>query len=101
MRRSAGLAASLFLTALAMAGCGHGDVITGGPTATPTPTVPKLLNEFSVPTANSQPTGLTVGRDFFLYFTEQTAGKIGQVTTGGAFNEFTIGTNGGTTGNNP
>jgi streptogramin lyase len=101
MRRSAGLAASLFLTALAVGGCGHGTVIGGGPSASPTPTVPKVLNEFSVPTAGAQPGGIVLGRDSFLYFTEQTAGKIGQVTSGGAFKEFGIAADGGTAGNNP
>jgi streptogramin lyase len=99
MRRSAGLAASLFLTALALAGCGHGAVIGSGPLPTPTPVVPSVTNEYSLPTANSQPDGIAGARDGFLYFTELGAGNIGQITTGGSVKEFSIATEGGTTGN--
>ncbi len=99
MRRSAGLAASLFLTALALAGCGHGAVIGSGPGPTPTPITPQVVNEFSVPTANAQPLGLVEGRDAFIYFTEQNAGNIGQLSSGGAMKEFGIASSGGTTGN--
>lgn len=99
MRRSAGLAASLFLTALALAGCGHGAVIGSGPLPTPTPVVPSVSNEFSLPTANSQPNGIVSARDGFLYFTELGAGNIGQVSTGGSVKEFSIATEGGTAGN--
>jgi streptogramin lyase len=99
MRRSAGLAASLFLTALALAGCGHGAVIGSGPLPTPTPVVPSVTNEFSLPTANSQPGGIVTARDGFLYFTELGAGNIGQITTGGSVKEFSIATEGGTSGN--
>lgn len=100
MRRSAGLAASLFLTALALGGCGHGGVIGSGPLPTATPIVPSVTNEFNVPTANSQPGGIVSALDGFLYFTEQASGNIGQVTTGGSMLEFNIVTKGGTAGNN-
>ncbi len=99
MRRSAGLAASLFLTALALAGCGHGTVIGSGPLPTPTPVVPSVTNEFAVTTAGSKPSGITNGRDGFLYFTELNAGNIGQMSTGGAVKEFGIAAKGGTAGN--
>lgn len=100
MRPSAGLAASLFVSACALAACGHGTVIGSGPLPTPTPIIPKVTNEFAIPTANSNPGGLTVGRDGFMYFTEQNTGKIGQTSTGGSMKEFTIASNGGTAGNN-
>jgi len=99
MRRSAGLAASVFLSALSLAGCGHGGVIGSGPLPTPTPVVPSVINEYTVPTANAQPAGIVMGRDQFLYFAEQNAGNIGQLSTGGSFKEFSIAGNGGTTGN--
>jgi streptogramin lyase len=101
MRRSAGLAASLFLTALSLTACGHGAVIGSGPLPTPTPITPSVTNEFAVPTANSQPSGITSAADGFLYFTElnPAAGNIGQVGTGGSFKEFNIASKGGTTGN--
>lgn len=101
MRPTAGLAASLFLTVLAFAGCAHGTVIGSNPLPTPTPTVPKVTNEFTVPTANSKPGGIVLAPDGYLYFTEQNAGQIGQMTTGGSFKEFGIAANGGTAGNNP
>lgn len=100
MRRSAGLAASLFLTVLSLAGCGKGGVIGSGPLPTPSPIVPSVTNEFAVPTANSKPGGITLGADAFLYFTEQAGGNIGRVTTGGSLNEYSIATSGGTAGNN-
>lgn len=100
MRPSAGLAASLFLTALALGGCGHGTVIGSGPLPTATPIVPSVTNEFAVTTANSQPGSIATGRDTYLYFTEQAAGNIGQITTGGSLVEVSISAKGGTTGNN-
>ncbi|HKU67465.1 MAG TPA: hypothetical protein VJP85_06810, partial [Candidatus Baltobacteraceae bacterium] len=99
MRRSAGLAASLFVTALALAGCGHRTVIGSGPLPTPTPVVASVTNEFALPTAGSKPSGIVSARDGFLYFTELGAGNIGQITTGGSVKEFSIATGGGTTGN--
>ncbi len=88
MRRSAGLAASLFLTGFALAGCGHGGVIGSGPLPTPTPTIPMVTNEFAIPTANSGPWTIMSAPNGYLYFTEQTASKIGQVTTGGVMTEI-------------
>lgn len=80
--------------ALAMAGCGHGTVIGSGPIPTPTPVVPSVTNEFATTTANAQPTGITVGPDGFLYFTEQglANGKpqIGKMSTGGTVSEFAV-----------
>ena len=99
MRRSAGLAASVFLSALSLAGCGHGGVIGSGPLPTPAPVVPSVVNEYTIPTANAQPAGIVMGRDQFLYFAEQNAGNIGQLSTGGSIKEISIAGNGGTTGN--
>lgn len=98
MRRSAGLAASLFLTVLSLAGCGKGGVIGSGPLPTPTPIVPKVTNEFPIPAAGAKPGGITLGSDSFLYFTEQGAANIGRVTIGGSFNEYSISSGGGTAG---
>jgi virginiamycin B lyase len=101
MRRSAGLAASLFLTALGLAGCGHGGVIGSGPLPTSPPITPSVTNEFSVPTAGSKPNGIALGRDGFLYFTElnPSAGNIGQSSNGGTIKEINIAAKGGTAGN--
>src|SRR5437016_5128718 len=45
---------------------------------------------FPVPTAASQPEGIPTGPDGALWFTEYAADKIGRVTVGGAFTEFTL-----------
>lgn len=101
MRRSAGLAASLFLTVLSLAGCGKGGVIGSGPLPTPSPIVPSVTNEYPATTASSQPGGITMGADSFLYFTEQAGGNIGRVTIGGSMTEIPIATNGGTATDKP
>jgi virginiamycin B lyase len=49
-----------------------------------------VITEFSVPTANSGPDGITAGPDGNLWFTEGEAGKIGRIATGGVITEFTI-----------
>jgi streptogramin lyase len=76
-----------------MAGCGNGGVIGSGPLPTPTPVIPSVTNEFAA-AANSQPTGITVGPDGFLYFTErgQANGKaqIGKISTGGSLTEIAV-----------
>jgi virginiamycin B lyase len=41
-----------------------------------------------VPTASSQPQGITVGGDGNIWFTEESANKIGSITTGGVFHEY-------------
>ncbi|MGH2484674.1 MAG: virginiamycin B lyase family protein, partial [Ktedonobacterales bacterium] len=65
------------------------------PTATATPGNPPTLapgatQEFSVPTANSGPAGLTMGPDGNLWFTESTGNQIGRMTPNGAVSEFPI-----------
>jgi streptogramin lyase len=53
------------------------------------------VNEFTVPTLDSFPLGITRGPDGNLWFTEQNKAKIGQITTAGAVTgEFTITTPG-------
>ena len=46
-------------------------------------TAPAAITEFTVPTANSQPAGITVGPDGALWFTEENGHKIGRITTDG------------------
>jgi virginiamycin B lyase len=46
--------------------------------------------QFTVPSADSDPTGIIAGPDGALWFTEQSANKIGRVTTSGSFTEFTV-----------
>jgi virginiamycin B lyase len=88
LRGCVGLAAISILCVLTVAGCGNGTVIGSGPLPTPSPVAPHITNEFKVPTANGGPVAIARGFDGFLYFTEQTASKIGQMTTGGSFSEI-------------
>jgi virginiamycin B lyase len=48
------------------------------------------IREFPLPTSNSGPTGITLGPDRALWFTELNANKIGRITRGGSFREFPI-----------
>src|SRR3954468_20471652 len=57
--------------------------------ATVTPGV-SGFTEFTVPTAASQPGGITWGPDGNLWFTEVTGNKIGKVTSSGTFTEYTV-----------
>src|SRR5947209_15279215 len=41
------------------------------------------IREFAIPTASSDPGGITAGPDGNLWFTEQDASKIGRITTAG------------------
>jgi virginiamycin B lyase len=56
----------------------------------------QTVTEFTIPTANSVPQGITAGPDGALWFTEQglfsppVPGKIGRITTAGVITEFTI-----------
>lgn len=49
-----------------------------------------VVTEYTVPTANSEPEGITAGSDGALWFTEYRAGQIGRITTSGSFKEYTI-----------
>jgi len=63
---------------------------TGVPSAstaiTPTPT----FYSFSIPTSSSGPDWITLGPDGNMWFTEETAGKIGRITPAGIVNDFAI-----------
>jgi streptogramin lyase len=48
------------------------------------------INEFTIPTANSQPTGITAGPDGNVWFVEQLGKKIGRITPSGTITEFPI-----------
>jgi virginiamycin B lyase len=52
------------------------------------------VTEHSVPTANSQPTGITAGPDGALCFTEYLGNNIGRITTAGAIIEYPVPTTG-------
>src|SRR5258708_2383504 len=46
--------------------------------------------EFNIPTTDSVPTGITVGPDGALWFTEEFKNKIGRITTDGVITEYPI-----------
>src|SRR5206468_6796652 len=46
-----------------------------------------VVAEVNIPTANSGPTGIAVGRDGALWFTEANANQIGRITTNGTITE--------------
>jgi streptogramin lyase len=51
---------------------------------------PALITEFPALTGGSQPTGITIGPDGNLWFTEINANKIGRITPSGTVSEFTV-----------
>ena len=53
------------------------------------------FTEFTTPTANSGPQGITSGPDGALWFAESLGNKIGRITTAGAFTEYPVPTSGG------
>jgi virginiamycin B lyase len=65
-------------------------LIGSGPLPTPTPVVPHVSAEFTVPTAASSPNGIALGADGFIYFAETAGNKIGKMTTGGVFTETAV-----------
>jgi virginiamycin B lyase len=50
------------------------------------------INEFPVPTTDSEPVEITPGPDGALWFTELNGGKIGRITISGAITEYAVGT---------
>jgi len=54
----------------------------------PAQSVPTV--EFAIPTAQSDPIGITVGPDGALWFTEYSSRKIGRITPSGAFTEYKV-----------
>jgi virginiamycin B lyase len=54
----------------------------------------KVVHVYRIPTAGAQPWGIAAGPDGALWFTEYGGGKIGRVTTSGAFSEYAIPTRG-------
>jgi serine/threonine protein kinase len=67
---------------------------TSTPTPTSTPLPAGTITEFTIPTSDSAPWGITAGPDGSLWFTEEKSNKIGRITPQGSFREFTIPTSG-------
>ena len=49
-----------------------------------------IINEYVIPTANSQPLEITLGPDGALWFTEYAGNKIGRITTAGVISEYPV-----------
>lgn len=78
------------LALLVLSACSKGGVIGSGPLPTSPPVVPHVTGEFTIPTANSQPNGITIGFNGFLYLAETNGNNIAKMTTGGAFTEYNV-----------
>lgn len=54
-----------------------------------------MITEYAIPTPDGGPWGITAGpnNDSALWFTEDNAGKIGRITTGGSFTEYALSRN--------
>ena len=78
------------LALLVLSACSKGGVIGSGPLPTSPPIVPHVTAEFTIPTANSAPNGITIGADGFLYFAETSGNNITKMTTGGSFTEYAV-----------
>jgi hypothetical protein len=52
------------------------------------PPVAQAITEFPVPSASSEPIGITTGPDGALWFNEYSGNKIGRITTAGVVTEF-------------
>jgi streptogramin lyase len=63
-------------------------VTSGGGGIRPTP--PGVVTEYPVPTAGSSPTGIALGPDRNLWFTEYSGNNVARMTTAGAVTEFAI-----------
>jgi virginiamycin B lyase len=48
------------------------------------------IGEYPVPTALSNPQGITAGPDGALWFTEDIGNKIGRITTAGVITEYPV-----------
>src|SRR6185437_6688846 len=80
-------AAALVLAGGLLAACGHGTPLTSG-TATPAPPFnPSVTSEYAIPTASSGPSGIALGADGNVWFTEFTKSKIGELNQQAKFNE--------------
>lgn len=89
-RRTGSIAFASILGLLAVAGCGKGTTFTNTPPTPAPPITPNVSAEFTIPTASSHPTGITMGSDGGLYFTEQAVNKIGKISTSGTVTDYAI-----------
>jgi virginiamycin B lyase len=69
-------------------------VLVGAAIGVATQAPAQSVTEFPLPNANSLPSGITLGPDGNLWFTETGANKIGRITTTGVITEFPLPTAG-------
>src|SRR5437867_1070567 len=50
----------------------------------------RRYREFTIPTSNSNPIGITAGRDGNLWFTENNGSQIGRITTAGTVTGYPV-----------
>jgi virginiamycin B lyase len=75
--------------AFVLGGCGHTTPITSG-TATPSPTYsPNVSSEYTIPTANSQPAGIT-RTSTALWFAEEGANKLGTLSQAAVITDYPL-----------
>lgn len=55
-----------------------------------TPSAALSITEYSTPASNSSPSGITIGPDGALWFTEASANQIGRITATGVVTEYPI-----------
>jgi virginiamycin B lyase len=75
--------------ALVLASCGKTTPITSGTASPPPPYTPIVSNEYAIPTANSSPQNIVAGASA-LYFTEEAADQIGELSTSAVITEFPL-----------
>jgi virginiamycin B lyase len=77
----------ILLSLSVLAACGAGTPVTSG-TPTPPPTPPPAFTaQYPIPTASSSPSGIALGSDGNLWFTEFAKSKIGQLNRRGKISE--------------
>jgi virginiamycin B lyase len=87
---------------LAFSGCSAGsNAIAPQPTPTPTRPPSGTIVEYSIPTANGGPFGITQGSDGNMWFIESNtdANKVGKITPAGVITEYALGTTNAFPGN--
>jgi virginiamycin B lyase len=81
--------AGALAAALLLGGCGHTNPVTSGSPSPAPPIVPNVSSEYAIPTANSQPAGITKSSSA-LFFTEKAANKIGVLNQAATITEYPI-----------
>lgn len=81
----AGAVAAAFL----LGGCGHTNPVTSGSPSPAPPYVPNVSSEYPIPTAKSEPAGITKTSSA-LFFTEEAADKLGVLSVSATITEYPL-----------